>query len=148
MAVITATEDRKQVPEKSASVRRTPAPPAQHSTTYRDRWERGYARLLVVTDSLVVIACLVAVTVAGSQPYTLPVLHGQGDVSVWLVIGVLIATLLTLLSLTGSRNARVVGVGSQEYRAIVQSSFLAFTSLALLAYVTSLAGLHFILAMG
>ncbi|HWI31659.1 MAG TPA: sugar transferase [Microbacterium sp.] len=146
MAVITATEDRMQVPEEPPSAL---APLEEATTTsYRDRWEKAYARLLVVTDTLVIIACLLTVTIAGSQPYTLPFLHGRGEVSVWLIVGALIATLLVLLSLSGSRSPRVVGVGSQEYRAIVQSSFLAFTTLALLAYVTSLAGLHFILAAG
>ncbi|WP_243075665.1 sugar transferase [Microbacterium sp. SS28] len=67
------------------------------------------------------------------------------------VIGIAAAVfigILALLSLTGSRTPRIVGVGSREYRALIQSTFLAFTTAALLAYVFGVEGLHFVLAYG
>ena len=110
------------------------------------RWPRVYARALVLSDTVIVIAVLVAVTLLGSQPFILP--SRAGRVSVWLVVAVVGVLLLTLLSMSGSRGARVVGVGTEEYRAIVHSVFLAFAAVALVAYLASLAGMHFILFSG
>lgn len=145
MAVITATQDGTHATKEPAGAAAgAPVTPA----IQRERWAKAYARALVVIDTIVVVVALGVATLVGAQPYMLPIDDGGPEVSVWAVVGVLAIGLLTLLSLTGSRTARVVGVGSQEYRAIVQSGFLAFTSVALLAYVTSLRGLHFILAIG
>jgi exopolysaccharide biosynthesis polyprenyl glycosylphosphotransferase len=117
-------------------------------TQQRDRWARRYARVLVVGDTIVVAGALVAATRLGSQPYTLPMLDERLTISLWAVLGVLAAVLLTLLSMTGSRAQRTVGVGSQEYRAVGTSTLLAFAGVALVAYVLSIPGLHVVLALG
>lgn len=112
------------------------------------RWSRVYSRLLVLTDTVIVVGGLLAVTIIGSQPYLLPAVHGEAQISVWFVVAGIGALLLTLLSMSGSRSARVVGVGSEEYRAIVHSVFLSFATIALVAYLASVAGIHFILLSG
>ncbi len=121
---------------------------ASANTHRPNRWARTYAHYLVATDTVIIVVVLIAVTLLGSQPYVLPAAHGQTQVSVWLVVAVAGSLLLALLSMSGSRNGRVVGVGTQEYRAVVQSVFLSFTTVALLAYLTTIAGLHFILMSG
>jgi FlaA1/EpsC-like NDP-sugar epimerase len=112
------------------------------------RWSRTYARALVVTDFAVIAVALLASTFIGSQPYSLPLFHGDAFVSVWDVVVLIGVVLFAGLSLSGSRSPRVVGVGTQEYRAILYSCFLSFASVALVAYLASLAGLHFILLVG
>ena len=120
---------------------------AQEAASPR-RWAKYYARALVFSDVIVLAVVLTGVTLLGSQPYTLPFNHRQNDISVWVVIAAIGAFLLLLLSLTGSRTPRTVGVGSAEYRAVIQSSFIAFATAALVAYVTDLAGMTFIFAIG
>jgi len=112
------------------------------------RWSKTYGRALAVVDTVIVIGVLLAVTFVGSQPYLLPAVHGEAQVSVWFIVAGTAALLLTALSMSGSRSARVVGVGSQEYRAVVHSVFLSFATIALVAYLSSVAGLHFILLSG
>ncbi len=143
MAILVSTNDERIRDEPGSSTTVT-APQA----TVTARWSRSYARALVVSDFVVVALALVASTLVGSQPYTLPLLHGEAAISVWAVVGLIAVILHGGLSMTGSRSARVVGVGTQEYRAILYSCFLSFTSVALVAYVASLAGLHFILLVG
>lgn len=147
MAILVTTEDHtSDEPEHRPRAATAVRPPTQVAASAR--WSKAYARALVVSDTSVVVVTLVLSTLIGSQPYTLPLLHGTGDVSVWLVVALIGGLLLGGLSMSGSRSARVVGVGTQEYRSILRSCFLAFTSVALLAYVTSLAGMNFILLAG
>lgn len=147
MAAIAATQDTDSVRVPRYAPSETMSA-LEAAGAQRNRWASKYARALVVSDTVLVVVVLGAVSYAGSQPWMLPILRGRGEVPVVLVVAVLAAVLLTALSLTGSRAARVVGTGSQEYRAIVQSAFATFASVALLAYVMSVAGMHFILVAG
>ncbi|MDY0910387.1 sugar transferase [Microbacterium sp. CFBP9034] len=112
------------------------------------RWARRYARTLVISDNAVVFALVAAVVVGVPHPELVEAQSFGPEVPISAVVVVLGAVVLALLSLTGSRTSRVVGVGSQEYRAIVQSTFLAFTSAALLAYILDVDGLEFVLGIG
>ncbi|MEX0151704.1 sugar transferase [Microbacterium sp. LMI1-1-1.1] len=117
-------------------------------TFARERWARRYARGLVVIDVIIVVVSLLAAAVFGSQPHMLPLLDGRVWVPVGIPLAVLAAAMLVTLSSTGSRVPRVFGVGSREYRAVLLSVMFTFAGVALVAYVTSLAGLHAILAIG
>ena len=121
-------------------------PPGSQTAPYR--WSKAYARGLVISDAAVIVLALVAATLIGSQPFTLPLFHRTSEVSVWLVVALIAVILISALSMSGSRSPRVVGVGTQEYRSILHACFLSFASVALLAYLTSLAGMHFILLAG
>src|SRR6478735_6749438 len=136
---VTADEDTRDEPERRPrAVAITPTAAAQAASP--PRWSKSYGRALVLIDVCILGAALVVATLIGSQPFTLPLFHGTGSVSVWLVVALIALILLGGLSMSGSRSARVVGVGTQEYRSILYSCFFAFASVALLAYVTSLAG--------
>lgn len=112
------------------------------------RWERRYARALVGSDVFLLAIVLTAVLILAPHP-SIVVSERLGVSVPVLAIGAVIgAVIIALLSLTGSRAPRVVGVGSQEYRAIVQASLLTFMSVALLAYILGIDGLHFILVYG
>ncbi|QIG38536.1 sugar transferase [Microbacterium sp. 4R-513] len=144
MAILVSTTDE-DVRDEPRQARAVAIPQAASSAA---GWSRSYARALVVSDFAVIALALAVATIVGSQPYTLPLLHGGAAVSVWSVVGLIGVILLAALSMSGSRNARVVGVGTEEYRAILYSCFFSFASVALVAYLASLAGLHFILLVG
>lgn len=112
------------------------------------RWAKKYAGWLVLSDTVIVLGVLTAATLLGSQPYTLPALHGRADVPVVVVSAAIAAVVLLLLSMLGSRNSRVVGTGTEEYRAVVHAVFLSFAGIALAAYLASVQGIHFILLFG
>ncbi|MFH8252099.1 sugar transferase [Microbacterium sp. B2969] len=112
------------------------------------RWERNYARVLVATDVLILVVMLALVMIVAPHPSIVEVTRYDFALPAVGIGVALLLGILALLSLTGSRTPRVVGVGSQEYRALVQSSFLAFTTAALLAYLFGVEGLTFILAYG
>jgi len=112
------------------------------------RWERAYARTLIVSDIAMVVIGLAAVLWLVPHPGVVePALLGPAT-PVLTIVALIAAAVLSLLSLTGSRTPRVVGVGSQEYRALVQSTFLAFTTAALVAYIIGADGLQFVLGVG
>lgn len=107
-----------------------------------------YASTLVVSDVLVVGLGLAAVLWLVPHPGLVDAALLGPNTSILGVIGLIAAVVLSLLSLTGSRTPRVVGVGSQEYRAIARATFLAFATIALLAYILGADGLQFILGVG
>lgn len=146
MATSFALDDRTST-KPSAEIKSTGARPAAKPSV---RWERKYARALVVSDSILITLSLIATVLLVPHPATVTVgvISAFVDVSVWVFVGVIAIVILTLLSLSGSRTSRVVGVGSQEYRAVVKSCFLAITSVALFAYIFRAPGLPFILAGG
>lgn len=143
MAILVTTTDEDVLDEPAR-----PAAPVAQRVSSTARWSRDYARALVVSDFTIIALTLVGSTVVGSQPYTLPLFHGAAAVSVWSVVGLIGVILLAALSMSGSRSARVVGVGVEEYRLILYTCFFSFASVALLAYIASLAGMHFILLAG
>src|SRR5690349_10843212 len=80
MAILVTTEDHtSDEPEHRPRAATAVRPPTQVAASAR--WSKAYARALVVSDTSVVVVTLVLSTLIGSQPYTLPLLHGTGDVS-------------------------------------------------------------------
>ncbi|WP_344090384.1 sugar transferase [Microbacterium deminutum] len=141
-----STLERERIVE-SPSRRLAPAA-AKQSPHGPVKWERQYIRALVVSDAILIAATLAATVLLVPHPTMIPVHKLSSAVSVWLVVGLIGLVIITLLSLSGSRTSRVVGVGSQEYRAIARSCFVAFTSAALFAYLFRMGGLKFVLAVG
>lgn len=128
----------------------TPSPKATTAQAARGpvKWERQYGRALVVSDTILIAVALAATVLLVPHPTIVTVARPSTHLSVWLIVGIIGLAIGTLLSLSGSRTSRVVGVGSQEYRAIARSSFVAFTTAALIAYLFGLSGLKFVLAVG
>ncbi|TDN90540.1 sugar transferase [Microbacterium sp. BK668] len=146
MATSFALDDRTSTKPSATITSRAARAAAKPSV----KWERQYARALVVSDSILIALALIATVLVVPHPATVSVevIAASAEVSVWVVVAVIAIAIGTLLSLSGSRTSRVVGVGSQEYRAVVRSCFLAITSVALFAYVFRVSGLPFILAAG
>lgn len=146
MAASFALDDRTATsPSPTITSRTAPA-----ATKQSIKWDRQYGRALVVSDTILLAFTLIATVLVAPHPGVVSVgaISGSAAVPVWAVVLIIAAAIGSLLSLSGSRAPRVVGVGGREYRAIVKSCFIAFTSVALLAYVFAVSGLPFILGAG
>ncbi|MBC7640606.1 MAG: sugar transferase, partial [Rhodoferax sp.] len=106
------------------------------------RWAGRYAERLLVTDLLVV-----GWAVAGAYLWRLGLLPGAGlELQPLTEAGsgrkyLLLSALLTIawmlaLALNRSRDHRVVGLGPDEYKRVMSSSFQLFGVVAILAYVS------------
>lgn len=125
------------------------AEPASEGVPARaPRWQRRYVRALVVTDCAILGPLLTAVYIFAPGPALLYSPRLGIAVPTAVALALTVAMILLQLSVTGSRSLRVIGVGSQEYRTVLRSSFAGFAMIALLAYVLALDGLAFILAYG
>lgn len=148
MAALSALAEQQRIddaPARERAERAAARPPRQR---VRARWQRAYAAALVVTDTLVITAVLAAVFAWAPRPGTVFVERLGVDVPVRVVLVVIGIVVAILLSMTGSRVPRTIGVGSQEYRAVVRSTLLGFMTIALVAYVLEADGLHYLLAYG
>jgi len=117
------------------------------------RWARTYRVRLQVSDTLIV-AVVVAATLALGVPWSSPVLAGSTrlDAAVIpaLAIPVLVAAgWLIALAAYHTRDARVLGLGASEYKLVVNASALAFGMLAILFLVfrVDFAAEYFVLAL-
>ena len=106
------------------------------------RWAGRYAERLQVTDLLVV-----GWAVAGAYLWRLGVLPGAGlelqplsepgsGRKYLLLSALLVIAWMIALALNRSRDHRVVGLGPDEYKRVMSSSFQLFGVVAILAYVS------------
>lgn len=88
-----------------------------------DDWQRRYARRLVVTDLIVVVWAVVGVQLVwlGSDEAaaTFTNLAGDPGLGYAFISAGIIALWMLVLATTGSRGPRVIGIGTSEYRIIV-----------------------------
>jgi exopolysaccharide biosynthesis polyprenyl glycosylphosphotransferase len=113
--------------------------PAQSTRRTASDWSSSYANGVFITDLFVIIW-----SVFGSQIAWFGLTEAKvsisGKLSVFAVsytavsIGICIAWLVAL-TITGSRDSRVVGIGTAEYRRVVNSSLMLFGLLAIGAYL-------------
>jgi exopolysaccharide biosynthesis polyprenyl glycosylphosphotransferase len=101
------------------------------------KWERSYARRLLVTDVIVVIGVVVAAYVARyrfeSQSLLFPTFDEQVRVDYWIVSAVLIVTWQLALWVVGTRDRRIIGTGSTEYSRVGMATIIVFGLLAITA---------------
>ncbi|GAA1838274.1 sugar transferase [Agromyces salentinus] len=109
--------------------------------------------MLVSTDLLVVTVTVFAAQYFGgvrapardASPFELAA-HIPPTSSGLLAFGMITVWMLAL-SVSGSRSPRVVGTGAAEYRRVVHVTFVVFGTAGLLAYVLSIDGLEWFLAI-
>ena len=101
-------------------------------------WERGLPRLVLVVD---VVAVLLATFVSaqlrfgGPRRTTLP---GAALVDYSVISLALSAAWVLALTIQGSRDIRILGVGSEEYKRVLQGTLYLFGTVAILAYAAGL----------
>lgn len=99
-----------------------------------DRWGVRYARLIAAVDAAVVVwATAGALIVRFGSSATTTIVEESGVPYIFLSIGLAISW-WSMLSLTGSRDARVIGHGTEEYKRVVSASFWLFGLIAIISY--------------
>ncbi|MES2865648.1 sugar transferase [Microbacterium profundi] len=103
-------------------------------------WQRSYARRLMITDAAIIIGA-----VFGAQALRfgqtnadlyIPGVSGEGFNVAYTAVSMLFAiTWLYGLRLYGSRDAKVIGSGWQEYRRVIDSSLRVFGVLTIFAFL-------------
>lgn len=89
----------------------------------RDDWQRRYARRLIVTDLIAVVWAVVGVQLVwlgtDEAAATFTNLAGDPGLGYSTISAGIIALWMLVIGVTGSRGPRVVGIGTTEYRIIV-----------------------------
>jgi len=104
-------------------------------------WAKRYARYLSATDAVVVIAAVILAEAVwhswtlsvGTSPTGSLATNPHSIASVVLIVFWLFA-----LSAYGTRDARIIGQGTLEYRRVLQSSLMLFGTYAIMAVVLDL----------
>ena len=98
-------------------------------------WERGLPRLVLVVD---VVAVLLATFVSaqlrfgGPRRTTLP---GAALVDYSVISLALSAAWVLALTIQGSRDIRILGVGTEEYKRVLQATLYLFGTVAILSLI-------------
>ncbi len=89
----------------------------------RDDWQRRYARRLIVTDFLVVVWAVVGVQLVwlgtDEAAATFTNLAGDPGLGYSFISASIIALWMLVIGVTGSRGPRVIGIGTTEYRILI-----------------------------
>ena len=104
-----------------------------------DPWRQRYARLLRMTDFLVLVWVVYGAQLIwfGMGEVDVAVREDSriSDISYWLFSGFLVVAWMTALALVDSRSDRVVGVGTTEYARVVRASLAVFGFIAIGAFL-------------
>lgn len=131
---MTAVDDRADL---GADDLRDPAvsPRRQPSLELRHQRERRYARRLRSTDTLVTVAAVAAASALAAATATpVPIALGTGAAT--------LVTWLAALAVFGSREPRVMGSGSTEYKRVANATGVAFGMLAVTFEIAQWHGLR------
>lgn len=97
-------------------------------------WHRGIPRLLIVVDAVLVLAAMfVAETVRFGG--LVAVVPGVELLNYTLLSLILAAGWVSTLALVGSRDIKVFGVGSDEYKRVIKGTLYFFGLVAIVSYV-------------
>ncbi|KGJ81786.1 polyprenyl glycosylphosphotransferase [Cryobacterium roopkundense] len=116
-----------------------PSVAPRHETPSPGDWRDSYAWGLRVTDLLVLVWVVFGVQIAWFG-FTVSDVQFRGElyavaVNYTAISVILIAAWMVILGIYGSRGYRVIGTGSQEYRAIAGATVRLFGLVALAAYL-------------
>jgi exopolysaccharide biosynthesis polyprenyl glycosylphosphotransferase len=103
----------------------------------RPRWERAYARALVVTDLVAFALAAMAALAIGFEPAN-PVWDGDGAPGDLAVVAGMAAIWIASMALTGAYEAKTVGVGSIEYKRVGAGALIALAATTLVAFTLDL----------
>ncbi|MFT4220197.1 MAG: sugar transferase [Microbacterium sp.] len=118
------TDETPVVPGTQVAPRVTP------TLERRQMWERRYRRRLRLTDTLIVAASTVVTAVVQHQVLEPAVLAADP----WILARIPVlaaATWLLVLALFSTRDARLMGAGTREYKRVAHATGLAFGILAI-----------------
>ena len=98
-------------------------------------WNRRYERILILTDAMVVSLALLAGTLArfGTQAAELRV--GNLATTYWVFSGLLWAGWMVALHAYRSRDPRIAGMGTDEYKRVANAAFAVTAAIVLASFV-------------
>ena len=118
-----------------------PPVPASRDTS-RWTWPQRYAVLIAITDLVVVAASIAGAQVLrfGLDAVDAARIEHSFELSLnYTLLSVLLAAIwFASLSITGTRDPRIVGTGSTEYRRIVDATFRVFGLVAIVVFLIKL----------
>ncbi|WP_298944458.1 sugar transferase [uncultured Microbacterium sp.] len=104
-----------------------------------DNWRARYARILRISDLLVLIWVVYGTQIIwfglGQVDVSVREDARLSDVSYWAFSGVLVVAWMLALALADSRNDRVIGTGTEEYVRVTRASFSLFGAIAIIAFL-------------
>lgn len=133
--------------DRAAAARATAARTAAHAAerTAIDaaepaRWQRVYARRLLLTDTAIIIGAVFGAQLLrfgqSNADLYIPGVTGAGfDIAYTSVSAIFVITWVLGLRLYGTRDAKVVGTGWQEFRRVADASIRVFGVLAILSFL-------------
>jgi exopolysaccharide biosynthesis polyprenyl glycosylphosphotransferase len=105
-----------------------------------DDWRHRFQRRLVITDFLALVWVVFGTQIAwfgfGNAQLAIDADYRISDISYWAFSVVLILLWMGALSLSDSRDYRVIGIGTTEYVRIADASFRLFGVVAIVAFLT------------
>lgn len=116
----------------------TTARPYRSSAQARSKaivWNRKYARILAATDGIVVVAAALTGHVAWFGLASAPLNIGAFQTTYFIVSLVVALAWMVALHVYRSRDARITGLGTDEYKRVVNASLVLLGSLALASVV-------------
>ncbi len=112
-----------------------PGDPQSESPTRSVSWARRYSRRLLVSDLIVLVWTFTATHIFCANLPRWSVNHAPYSAR-WMVASLCVITFWFLaLTITDSRETRVVGAGPSEYKRVINATVTTFASIALVGYV-------------
>jgi exopolysaccharide biosynthesis polyprenyl glycosylphosphotransferase len=113
--------------------------PTAASTRGSADWRSTYARRLALTDAIVIVWVVIAVQLLRFGLDADPTIVAEDlasiDLSYWTISLALIAAWITILGVYKTRDYRVVGAGTLEYKRVADASIRLFGIVAIAAFL-------------
>lgn len=97
-------------------------------------WRTGIPRALGAIDGVSIVIAMVTAQLSRFGTSTDPVLGGTVSTNYWFVTALLGLVWWLFLHVWGSRDIKVLGAGSEEYKRVAVSSLYLFGSVAIVSY--------------
>ncbi len=101
-------------------------------------WGQRYGRYLAVTDLLVIVWAAAGAHFAQSVISRSPVVGGPLAPSFLATTAAVVVLWALMLAVFDSRDAKVVGFGSEEYKRVLNATFVVFAVVAMVSYLFQL----------
>lgn len=104
---------------------------------HRD-WKTGIPRFLGLVDGICIIGAMVAAQLSRFGLDSSPSLDGTVSTSYWLVTALLCIVWWLVLQIWGSRDPKIFGTGTEEYKRVASASLYFFGSIAVVSYALNI----------
>lgn len=104
---------------------------------HRD-WKIGIPRFLGLTDGICIVVAMVAAQLSRFGIENNPSLGGSIATSYWLITALLSVVWWLALHIWGSRDPKIFGTGTEEYKRVTSASLYFFGSIAIVSYALNI----------